>query len=276
LFTLLSYPLLEGVPPIRPASAKRGWMDGTTESFAYRCLPLNIANSHGWVLDCACDFTAWWDGSSEVRGVHLTSDAPACREPLRHYGAPFSHFGHGVLTFHVGCLFRTDPRVNLWVSGPPNEYKDGIVALSGIIETDWAPFTFTMNWRFVRPNAVVSFKRAEPVCFFFPLVSRHMMETTQPEFRDLASDPALDEQYRSWQREREAFHHDLTVPGSSAQQAGWQKHYYRGIASDERAAPFGHQSKLRLRPFLDRRRGDAGSAGTGSGQDPVDAAKPRG
>jgi len=27
-------------PLIRPAPAKRDWMDGTPESFAYRCLPL--------------------------------------------------------------------------------------------------------------------------------------------------------------------------------------------------------------------------------------------
>jgi hypothetical protein len=33
---------------IRPASATRDWMDRTQSSFAYRCLPLNVANSHGW------------------------------------------------------------------------------------------------------------------------------------------------------------------------------------------------------------------------------------
>jgi hypothetical protein len=254
MFTLLAYPLLDSLPPIRPAGAKRAWMDDTAESFAYRCLPLNIANSHGWVLDCACDFTAWWDGGPDVSGVRIVSEALAAREPFQHYGAPFSHFGHGVLTFHVGCLLRTDPRVNLWVSGPPNEYKDGIVSLSGIIETDWAPFTFTMNWRFVRPNTVVAFRRGEPICFFFPLVSRHMMEATQPEFRDLASDPTLEQHYRVWQRDREAFNRDLKQPGSSAQQAGWQKHYYRGVGLDQRSAPFGHQSKLRLRPFVNQRR----------------------
>ncbi len=32
-------------PLIRPASPKRDWMDATPESFAYRCLPLNIANA---------------------------------------------------------------------------------------------------------------------------------------------------------------------------------------------------------------------------------------
>jgi hypothetical protein len=35
---------------IRPASARREWMDQTIDSFAYRCLPLNIANAHGWEI----------------------------------------------------------------------------------------------------------------------------------------------------------------------------------------------------------------------------------
>ena len=37
-------------PLIRPAPARRDWMDATPESFAYRCLPLDIANAHGWEL----------------------------------------------------------------------------------------------------------------------------------------------------------------------------------------------------------------------------------
>jgi hypothetical protein len=32
-------------PHIRPAEATRQWMTETPEAFAYRCLPLNIANS---------------------------------------------------------------------------------------------------------------------------------------------------------------------------------------------------------------------------------------
>ena len=35
-------------PLIRPAEATREWMTDSPESFAYRCLPLNIANAHGW------------------------------------------------------------------------------------------------------------------------------------------------------------------------------------------------------------------------------------
>jgi Family of unknown function (DUF6065) len=29
---------------------ERAWMDATDQRFAYRCLPLNIANAHGWEI----------------------------------------------------------------------------------------------------------------------------------------------------------------------------------------------------------------------------------
>ena len=33
---------------IRPAPVERDWMDATDQRYAYRCLPLSIANAHGW------------------------------------------------------------------------------------------------------------------------------------------------------------------------------------------------------------------------------------
>ena len=76
--------------------------------------------------------------------------------------APLSAFGEGVLTFHINGLFRTPPGWNLWVGGSPNSPKDGIYPLTGVIETDWSPYTFTMNWRFTRrTTACISRRRAD-------------------------------------------------------------------------------------------------------------------
>ena len=74
-------------PLIRPAPATRPWMDDTPESFAYRCLPLNIANAHGWEVLSPCGFEAVWDGGTGVEAVGLRLDADA--EPER---APVSLF----------------------------------------------------------------------------------------------------------------------------------------------------------------------------------------
>ncbi len=45
---LRCYALQPDPPQIRPAPITRAWMDRIPNHHAYRCLPLGIANSHGW------------------------------------------------------------------------------------------------------------------------------------------------------------------------------------------------------------------------------------
>ena len=44
---LVAYQLDARPMDIRPAPLKREWMEASNQRFAYRCLPLNIANGHG-------------------------------------------------------------------------------------------------------------------------------------------------------------------------------------------------------------------------------------
>ncbi|HEY8289962.1 MAG TPA: DUF6065 family protein, partial [Acetobacteraceae bacterium] len=157
-------------PLIRPAEATREWMDATPEAFAYRCLPLNIANAHGWEILTPAGFSAYWRGGSATADVIVRPD-----RDMPPASAPVSLFGQGTVTVHIQALFRTPPGWNLLVGGSPNRAKDGIAPLSGVIETDWSPYTFTMNWRFTRRNHWVRFEANEPVCFVFP-VQRDALE----------------------------------------------------------------------------------------------------
>src|SRR6185503_1989240 len=113
---------------IRPAPLERDWMDGTPEHYAYRCLPLNIANAHGWEVLCPNGFSAVWNGGGNKEDITIAPDGNE-RCPAT------SHFGSGILTFQLGCLFRTDPEFDLIAQGPINRPKDAIFALSGVIET---------------------------------------------------------------------------------------------------------------------------------------------
>ena len=168
---------------IRPAPVDREWMNNTGERFAYRCLPLSVANSHGWEILCSADFSAIWDGGRGLDAVTVTTDKGS-------NAAALSHFDSGVLTFHVPCLFRTDAGVDLIVSGPINRPKDAIAALTGLIETDWAPYSFTMNWQFTRPHTAVRFEKGEPFCHFMP-VRRGKIEAVEPELRLLSENAEL-------------------------------------------------------------------------------------
>ena len=230
-------------PLIRPAPATRAWMDATPDSFAYRCLPLNIANAHGWEVLSPCAFDAMWDGGAGVESV--TVKLPAGIDPNR---APVSLFGQGVLTFHVEAIFRTPQGWNLWVGGSPNRMKDAIAPLTGVIETDWSPFTFTMNWRFTRARHWVHFDAFEPFCFLFPL-QRAAVESFEPAFAPLSTDPKTEERFLAWSAARDAFHDKMKHESPQAPADRWQKHYYRGVDVTGEIQAADHRAKLRLKPF---------------------------
>ncbi|MBX6324295.1 MAG: hypothetical protein IRY94_20990 [Rhodospirillaceae bacterium] len=230
-----------GEPPrIVPAPHERAWMDATPDGFAYRCLPLNIANAHGWQILNDVPFVAEWDGGTGLEAVSV--------RPVDE-GRPsaFSHFGAGVLTFEVRALFRTEPGYDLVVTGPVNEPKDGIHALTGVVETDWAPFTFTMNWKFTRRGTPVAFERDEPFCMFFP-VRRGLVEEVEPRIVRMEDEPQIAAAYRRWAESRARFNQALKEEGSEARVQKWQKDYVRG-SSVFAAAPPDHRTRLRVKPF---------------------------
>jgi hypothetical protein len=228
---------------IRPAPHERDWMDATSQRYAYRCLPLNIANAHGWELLCTQGFSAWWNGKPGLDAITITPDV-AGEVPA------ISHFGHGIVTFHVNAVFRTEPGYDLMVQGPINRPKDAIAPLSGVVETDWTPFTFTMNWQFTRANTVIRFEPGEVFCHLYP-IKRGDIERFDPEFRAIEDDPDLYAEFKAWSASRAGFLSDLKDPNSATNGDKWQKHYYRGqtvggseVASDD------HRTKIRLQPFM--------------------------
>jgi hypothetical protein len=230
-------------PLIRPAPATRAWMDDTPESFAYRCLPLNIANAHGWEVLSPCAFDAIWNGEAGVDAVTILPEPGAKPERV-----PVSLFGQGVVTFHIEGIFRTPEGWNLWVGGSPNRAKDGISPLTGVVETDWSPFTFTMNWRFTRPCQWIHFDALEPICFLFP-VERAAIEAFAPKFEPLEGDPATMERFRAWSGARDEFHQHMMTNPPHEPADRWQKHYYRGVDASGQNLAKDHRTKLRLRRF---------------------------
>lgn len=215
-------------------------MDDTADRFAYRCTPLSIANASGWEITCPESFTATWEGDIAQDGIAVT---PNVRFAV-------SHFGAGVLTFHPGYLFRTSPGWALWARGAPNADKDGIVPLDGLVETDWLPFTFTMNWRFTRPGTV-RFEKGEPFCFV-TLFPHALIESVQPQLADLADDPQLKAHHDAWSTDRLAFNAGLASGDPEAVAQQWQRKYMKGEEPSGCPLPH-HRHKRRLAAPLNRR-----------------------
>jgi hypothetical protein len=226
--------------PIVPAERSREWMDATDERFANRCLPLLIANQAGWFILNTHELRVTWNGGDEIEDLKLTFGSDQMPYPAT------SHFGHGILTWHIPYLFRTPPGYQLLARGPSNWPKDGISALEGIVETDWASATFTMNWKMTRPRATVTFAVGEPICMVVP-VRCDTLESFEPLIDDLAGTPDY-AKYQKWSADRSRFLSELGQPESESAKQGWQKDYFRGQSRDGERARV-HRTKLRLQDF---------------------------
>jgi hypothetical protein len=234
------------LPDIVPAPRWRRWMNASRNRFANRCLPLLMSNESGWVLLNPAAFEAEWDGGSGRNAVKISFDDGVHRSPLVE-----SLFGEGILTWTVPYLFRTPPGYNLLARGPANWPKDGLSALEGLVETDWATAPFTMNWKFTRPECRVRFEKEEPFCMVVPS-RRGEFELFEPEIRHVRADPAAAQGWKAWVGSREQLHvrKFLGLHSSEYEQDldAWEKDYFRGRGADGREAPE-HETKRRLRGF---------------------------
>lgn len=237
---LRAYVFLPNALSLVTGSPNRQWMDETESSFAYRCLPLSIANQCGWDLLCPATFTATWSGANASSSIRCDFHEAPCH--LIH-----SNFGHGILTFVLGYLFRTPQGHNLWIKGPCNSPKDGASPLEGIVETDWAPYTFTMNWKLTRANHPVLFSKGEPIARILPY-PRGYLEQFLPEIRNLSEDALLKEEVTRWMRIRQATLAITAQFGPPWVNDTWEKDYLQG--KDQRGNRFPeHQTRIHLTDF---------------------------
>ncbi len=233
---------------IVPAAIDRDWMDWR-QNGANRCLPLRVANQDGWFILNDCDLEAVWTGKPGIDSLKVKYAKGRESKFIRNI------FGHGILTWHIPYLFRTPPGYNLLVRGPANWMKDGVCALDGLVETDWAVATFTMNWKITRPFLKVKFQAGEPICMIVPR-RRGEAEAFQPEIRNIESAPELQQGHRKWAEARRQLIAEKKVMaqenrlGGKGAAAPWQPHYFRGSAPGGETAPE-HQVNLRIRPFAE-------------------------
>lgn len=236
-FPLVAYP-----PRIVAGRPQRAWMDRFADRHPYRCLPMTVANTTGWELLCPVGFTAEWNGGPRVQDIRFAPDEP--HPGFRSFA--LSHFSHGVMTFPAGYLFRTPPGWSMWCEGPPNLIKHGAQPLVGLVETDWLPFPFTMNWRFTAPGRV-RFEKDEPFCFL-TLVEDKKLESFDVEVRALDADPDLKGQWEAWTRSRAQFNAAIARGDPATLKAAWQRFYFRGEQPEAGHEPaVDHTTRRRLK-----------------------------
>ena len=241
--------LTEHPPQVRPARAKRQWMDDFADRHAYRCLPLTIANASGWEVLCPISVEIRWNGGMskediEVIGLNELPDGA----PVEHFCR--SNFSRGIITFHLDYVIETEPDWGILATGPVNDPKEGATPLTGIIESDWLPYPFTMNWQLTRPG-ITRFDEGEPFCFFLPVPLR-VLPSTELQIHRLADDPELQARHNQFRDTRNEFMGRINAGDQDAIREAWQRHYFVGRHPDGVLAPE-HLNKLRLKEPVDLR-----------------------
>lgn len=233
---------------LRPARPHRHWMDAFPDRHPYRCLPLAIANVFGWEMLSPCDLRIDWNGGERVED--LTVSAEDGYDLLGHFAA--SNFSRGIVTMHAGFIFRTEPGWSLLATGPLNDPRDGISPLAGVIETDWLPYPFTMNWQLTRPGTV-RFARGEPFCHIVPVRHEPLTET-EVRIITLDDEEGLRERHDAFARRRTELRARQSAPEPGETPPAWLREYFRGELADGLVAPR-HLHKLRLADPIDTRPG---------------------
>lgn len=250
---LIGYVTAENVPPIGPAPIDRRWMSEMAElrqGWPSRCLPMLIANQSGWEMRNPCGFTATWMGGDDRGGLMIAPDSRAPGQFL-----PSSHFGYGILTWHLPILFRTPPGYNLLVRGPANYPKDAVCPLEGVVETDWASASVSMSWKITRKMMPVRFEVDEPICMIVPQ-RRAELEAFAPELRPIDSNRELRTKNDYFLRSRAEMAPDqLATNVLAGERLPWQADYMRGKHADGEPGVTDHQTRRHLRSF-DGREGE--------------------
>lgn len=232
--TITLYRIEKKIPIfVRRGIRERRWMDETPEKYAYRCLPLTMANQYGYEVCCSRSFSILWNGGPNKEDIKIKSDWNRIGSVVN------SIFGNGIITFHLNLLVRTPENINLYVTGIPNQPKLNMSPLSGIVETDWNPATFTMNWQILQPNVEVEFGEYEPFCFFFPIERNHI-DKYQLVVKAIEENQTEEKNYREWAESRSSF----IKNNDSAK--NWQKDYFQGKYTDGAKCPVDHQTKIKL------------------------------
>jgi hypothetical protein len=247
---LKCYAFHEFPPKLVPARPHRQWMDAFNDRHPYRCLPLSIANANGWEVLCPVPIDIEWNGGPAVADLTVTALKPLPgNRPLEHFCR--SNFSRGIATIHTDYLFVTEPGWDLVATGPVNDPKDNAYPLTGIMESDWLPYPFTMNWQIMRPGRV-RFEEDEPFCFVFPVPKQALLDC-EVEIHRLSDNAELSRQHDLFRNSRDEFMKRLQAGDQAAAKQAWQRYYFTGQHPDGKRAE-GHINKLRLSEPVDRRK----------------------
>jgi hypothetical protein len=200
---------------IIPSSSKRDWMDEKEQQYAYYCSPLVTANQAGYTILYQNETEVFWDGGKNTSNVKIIH-----KKQNEYFSHCLSHFSVGIVTFSFPVIFKTPPGWGLLVSGYPNNPINGLQPLEAIVETNWSPFTFTMNFKITEKNKLITIKENTPICRILPY-PLNLNEKTNIKFLNIKNNKELNQQHSAWVNSR------LTFNESKREKNSHRQFFYR-------------------------------------------------
>ena len=176
--TIAFFPVIpnDGVKPFDPKNIglflknlnidhKRDWFT----SHFYKCLPLAIGNTQGFVFSLPYSIDVLWNGNNDPKDLSIQIHEDF--EPYKNINFihPSSEFGHGIMTIHFPVILKTPPEINLITIAPPNFPLCGLSPMTGVIESDNLRFSFTLNIKIDLPNVKIQIPANYPLIGLLPI-----------------------------------------------------------------------------------------------------------
>lgn len=207
---------------IQPGHPQREWIDLTPmpvppgkdkdsggKGFAKRCLPLLIANQLGWDIVTEFQYTI----VSKTNGQFDFQWTDERGRP--NVSAPQNNFSANLCTWALPWVFETPPGWDMLVMPVPNwPMPRGVAVVSGVVETDHSPASFTLNWR-VDPETQVWVQRGDPIARIVPY------PTDALEGSSIEYDEEVPEGFPAWSAARAE-----ATRCTNENPAFWQKDYW--------------------------------------------------
>jgi hypothetical protein len=111
------------------------------------------------------------------------------------------------------------------------------------VETDWAPYTFTMNWRIMKRKTGIYFKKGDPICMLQPYPIE-LLEQTEASTALIESAPELKRDFEEWLSHRRA----QAQAVAQGEEPKFRLDYLRGVTPRGEEAPK-HHTQLKLAEF---------------------------
>lgn len=120
-----AFNVTQAMVSVIPAERKRDWFVPHT----YKCLPVILANEHGWDIVANEDIT-FEDVNDQLQVSGCLADP---------------HFGMKTFTLPIGYTWKSPYNVHMLLMPVPNEYNRDWVPMSAIIETDSLKYPFFLT-----------------------------------------------------------------------------------------------------------------------------------